>query len=1122
MSNESLSDELDLRKNLLDAVKQNNALNVEAQNIQDNLLKNLEAATNLSQQEVALSTAIVELAKQNNAENNQLIQKLLTQRALIANNSQLKKEELFTDLEKNKAQNEFLETVKQTNALQGAALQTQNDLMSNLKNVTNLEERRRIINEAIVDFMQGAQTSSYPALTEHIAQLRALSDALDNDIAMQNAPTAGPPKPLQQTLIEAIGKNVDGLSTAGSDIQKELVANIEKEKDLKEQISLIDKAMLELETAAASGDDSVKPLLAQLKAMKSLVQKAEKMLDINNRIKENFLDVFGATEDIAKIFKTGGLLYAGSEAFKNSAEAVKESFSNIFGTAFEMYKTMGLNVKESAAVAGELAASSWSMTRLLYGGEALAESSKALVDEFGNVNMATSDMIEGVTEINALVGDAGKSVQLALIFQEAGVAATEVNDMVKEIGSETGVAANKIMQEMAENQISMVGASKQELKMLQKHTAELIKQGVSRKGLLESAKGMMDVEGTINSANKLALLTGKQINVSELAGAAMAVRTAKGKENQRIAEEKYNELLKQQIDSMGGIENLSHMEIELLAESLHITEEELEKRLHANAAQEHNNELLKEANVFVDTLFAGFTSVGQGVAALAIELVKMIGQAMIFNKVMHGNFGFDKMFGGMGKSLSGFAGKAKDLFGSIGKGIAKSFGFGGAAITAAGSTLADNVGGGLADTVGDKLTEKAEGVVDDKIGEVTDNATDKLLGKAEDAASPEVVADNTSKVGKAGQKTGNFGKQVGDNLKGLAAGLEKMGTGKVLKGALNLIPTALGFVIIVPGIPGMFAVSALGVGAGAGLVALGEGLKKMGAANTSYGALNLSLAAVGFTLMTAGAVGLAFVAALGVGAGAGLVGLGVGLKSMGAANTSIGALNLSLAAVGFTLMTAGAVGLAAIALLGIPAAAGLQALAVGLSALGASSVAGLIGIGLLALFGVALIPLTFALSLLAPLIESIGNVIAKVIPAIGTAIATIVGSIGELVTKLILIASPEVAGGLALFGLALIPLGIGLAALAVGLAILTPVLPTLTALVALGAGIALIADALGIGGGGSSETTSSDTKKSDPLLEEIRGLRADIKAQPINVVLNNKIVGEINRSSRAINSYVNK
>jgi hypothetical protein len=154
----------------------------------------------------------------------------------------------------------------------------------------------------------------------------------------------------------------------------------------------------------------------------------------------------------------------------------------------------------------------------------------------------------------------------------------------------------------------------------------------------------------------------------------------------------------------------------------------------------------------------------------------------------------------------------------------------------------------------------------------------------------------------------------------------------------------------------------------------------------------------------------------------------------------------------------------------------------------------------------AIIGLGFALKLAAPGIE-----------AIGKAIATVIGGIGDFITK---IATPETATGLLHLAPAFAALGLSFLPLAIGLAAITPVLPTLVALVALGAGIALIANALN--GGGASETTTSNTKQSDPLLEEIRGLRADIKAQPINVVLNNKIVGEINRGSRAINSYVNK
>jgi len=115
-------------------------------------------------------------------------------------------------------------------------------------------------------------------------------------------------------------------------------------------------------------------------------------------------------------------------------------------------------------------------------------------------------------------------------------------------------------------------------------------------------------------------------------------------------------------------------------------------------------------------------------------------------------------------------------------------------------------------------------------------------------------------------------------------------------------------------------------------------------------------------------------------------------------------------------------------------------------------------------------------------------------------------------------------GGLALFGLALIPLGLGVAAFALGLGVLAPVVPVLEALVALGAGVALIANALGYGGDSSesSETTSSDTKKKDPLITAIENLGKDIREQPINVVLDNSIVGKINRGSRAINSYTNK
>lgn len=680
---------------------------------------------------------------------------------------------------------------------------------------------------------------------------------------------------LNSALLEQlrIREKSNQLSQAAIDLETKFLESMKNETDVKNQIETLDNQILKLkQLELETNDKSLKILIDQYSKVKGVLSLLDKKKDLSDKIKSNFLDTLGATEEIADIFKTGGLLYAGSEAFKNSASAIEDAFSTTFGTAFEMYKTIGISAKEGAILAGEIGKARFSMAGLLYDGEDFANASKALVDQFGNVNMATDDMVLGVTELSQLTGDAASAVGLALSFQNAGVAVDEVDSILKDIGSKTGVTANKIAKEMADNQYLMVGATKQELKLIGQLNAELIKQGATRESIRGSAKSLMDIENTIQQANKIALMTGKMVNTTRLTEAAMQARTAEGAENKARAQNELLKALKEELGVNGSISDQSDMTIEAMTSLSGLTEEQLLNMEQAGIAQKNNNKLIEEGNAFFGAITAGAQSFGAGIGSATLELVKMIAQAMIFNKVMSGSFGMGNF--------------------KFGK-------FGG--------------GGGDGDDV---------------------NPLDKSKTKRAN-----VKGKGGSTIGKT---IGSLGSGVGTAMKGIAKGFAAFATPQVILG-----------VAVITG---------------------------------------------------------------------------------------------------------------------------------------------------------AMIGLGFALKLAAPGIE-----------AIGKAIATVIGGIGDFITK---IATPETATGLLHLAPAFAALGLSFLPLAIGLAAITPVLPTLVALVALGAGIALIANALN--GGGASETTTSNTKQSDPLLEEIRGLRADIKSQPINVVLNGKIVGEINKGSRAINSYVNK
>ena len=179
-------------------------------------------------------------------------------------------------------------------------------------------------------------------------------------------------------------------------------------------------------------------------------------------------------------------------------------------------------------------------------------------------------------------------------------------------------------------------------------------------------------------------------------------------------------------------------------------------------------------------------------------------------------------------------------------------------------------------------------------------------------------------------------------------------------------------------------------------------------------------------------------------------------------------------------------------------------------AVGMAVVSMLALVGALALVGTIMMSGVGAVAIIAGAAAML--IIAAALFVLGKAIQEIAigfGMMGELTTQLtaLVMIAPGLIALAGIFGM----LGIGLIAMSVGLALVTLFLP---ALLLLAVTLPLISSALGMGGGDAGAIGGGGGgNTADPLLEEIKGLRADIQSQPIVIKVNDKMVTEMSRAN---------
>jgi len=770
------------------------------------------------------------------------------------------------------------------------------------------------------------------------------------------------------------------------------VAKISKEAELavlQDELSLNQKLLDETkklydETSNRAGESTEKLLILD----KKTADYEKTLSTLRQQIQQTGIDpLFGnilqgfknLTSQVATFIDKPKIAFTllGAALKKNFFNPVWDGFMKIGGGAADLSKLFTTSVG---------AMMSFEAIGMGVGMKDASEAAAALTQSLGTTGDINKDLVRETAILQSRYGvsaqeGAALARSLKPLVGGSNIAAANTMKMARNMATAEGVPIGEMMHDVAASTEDFALFGKQGGKNIFEASIFARKLGVTMKEIGAIARGLLDVENSLQAEMEAQVMTGRSMNLNKARELALS----------NDLEGATNEMLKQ----VGGINEFNKMNYyqrQSIAKMAGIEASQLQQML---SQREEEARILRDNGNWLGTAIIKMQMVGKSVMENKDSLMMLVIAAGSLGNALKTAGAFAQLIGGGFKSALMWSGR---LVASIWQAV---FGERGMLAAIRASTAAREVGAGVSMAAGKVggFLGKATGVT--KVRRLM--AARKLASTAGGAAPITKTTDALDKSRRVGSKIpSKAGSGVRVFLTNLAGGLKAMGNVKVLFGALNLIPASIGLVALLPAIPSMAVISALGKFVGIGLKGLanGLGIKGMAQPGVTMGAINLLAAAGALLVATAGIPGMIVISAFGWLTGQGLIGLAAGLTAM--AGTLPGSLALLAAGGALLVATLGIPGMIAISAFGWLAGQGLIGLSTGLTALGTAAASGapLTGIGLIALFGLALIPLTYALSKLAPLIEPIGKAIGTVIESIGTAISTIVQSIGNLITTL--------------------------------------------------------------------------------------------------------------------------
>lgn len=281
-----------------------------------------------------------------------------------------------------------------------------------------------------------------------------------------------------------------------------------------------------------------------------------------------------------------GLLVAAAAALIGLAQKAK---------AFSAEANIGF--MQSVKIQGELLKAD---AMLIGTGKSASDIAKTMIEEYGTLANVNANSIRQIGHLSTRFGVATDDL---IKFQKGftdvtGASADVANDVVRAVGemaSGAGVAAGRVIKDLATNMEEFARFSNEGATGMAKAAIEAAKVGANLKTILTAADSLLKFESSITAEFEAQVLTGRNLNLERARAAAlqgdMATLTAE---------------IQQQIGGLGNLQSMNVVQKDAIAAALGISVSELTKIARGEAINNEESPELTEQKKTNQILIEGF------------------------------------------------------------------------------------------------------------------------------------------------------------------------------------------------------------------------------------------------------------------------------------------------------------------------------------------------------------------------------------------------------------------------------------------------------------------------------------------------------------------------------------